>query len=110
MTDARAPPAPLGAAATDGDVLVRNHDHTAGHTLAVRVYGPTGDVRFESRFRLAPGAAAARPADLASGAYTVEADSDRERYVVRTCRLDDDGGLLVAVGNGVVDVAARPVP
>lgn len=95
---------------TAGDVLVRNHDLMTGHSIAVRVYGPTGDVRFESRFELTPGAAAARPADLAAGSYTVEVGCDGEDYLVGTCRLDDDEGVLVAAGNGVVDVAAHPTP
>jgi hypothetical protein len=108
MSDALQGDAVLGAAATAGDVLVRNHDLTTDHRLAVRVYGPTGDVQFESGFALAPGAAAARPADLAAGSYTVEVDCDGEDYLVRTHHLDDAEGLLVAAGNGVVDVAARP--
>lgn len=110
MSDALHSEAALGAAATTGDVLVRNHDLTAHHRLAVRVYGPTGDVTFESAFDLAPGAAAARPAGLAAGHYVVEADCDGERYHVRRTHVGDDEGLLVAVGNGVVDIAARPTP
>jgi hypothetical protein len=110
MSDALQARAALGAAHTDGDVLVRNHDHAADHHVAVRVYGPTGEVRFESGFDLAPGAAAARPAHLGGGSYVVEADCDGRHYRLRTCRLDDREGILVAVGNGVVDVAARPAP
>lgn len=97
-----------GAAATAGDVVVRNHDLMTGHSIALRVYGPTGDVRFESRFELTPGAAATRAADLDSGSYTVEVGCDGEDYLVETRRLDDGEGVLVAAGNGVVDVAARP--
>jgi len=110
MSDALQREAVLGAAHTAGDVLVRNHDHAAEHHLAVRVYGPTGDVHFESGFDLAPGAAAARPAGLAAGSYVVEADCDGQQYRACRARLDDDEGLLVAVGNGVVDVAPRPAP
>lgn len=100
----------LGAARTAGDVLVRNHDLTTDHHVAVRLHGPTGDTAYESGFDLAPGAAAARPADLAAGSYTVEVDVDADRYLVTTSRLDESEGLLVAVGSGVVDVAARPAP
>lgn len=110
MSNALQSDAALGAAATTGDVLVRNHDLTANHTLAVRVYGPTGDAAFESAFDLAPGATAARPAGLAAGHYVVEADCDGERYHVRRTHVGDDEGLLVAIGNGVLDIAPRPAP
>lgn len=110
MTEHRESSSPLGAAIDDGDVLVRNHDPATDHDVAVRLYGPDGGVFFESRFDLASGATAARPADLEAGTYTVETDCDCERYLVRTCYLDDDEGLLIVLGDEFVDIAPWPVP
>lgn len=94
--------------AAEGAVLVRNHDLSASHTIALRSYGPEGAVAYEATFRLDPGGRAVDAAALPAGSHTVEADCDAERYLVRTCELEEDDGLLVAVGNGVLDVAPRP--
>lgn len=119
--DAPDPPPALPAG---GDLLVRNHDAEAHH-LAVRAYDGDGAVVAAAGVHLAGGTTVARSTSLSAGTYTVEADCDGHRsaayadgrsrrgstgsrYVVTTCELADDEGLLVAVGNGVVDVVPRP--
>lgn len=98
------PPGDPRAGRTKGAVLVRNYDERSPHYLAVRVYDDD-DVVFEAGFDLDPGGAATGTDVLDGGTYVVEADCDGQKYVLTTCTVADREDLLVAVGNGVVDVS-----
>ena len=89
-------------------VLARNHDRSRPHHLAVRIYDEDGHAVFEAGFDLDAEDADAVMDVLDGGRYVVEADCDAENYVITTCELDDHTDLLIAVGNGVVDVSSHP--
>lgn len=88
-------------------VLARNYDQSSPHHLAVRIYDEDGHPVFEAGFELDAGDADLVEDVLDGGRYVVEADCDAEKYVLTSCDLDEYADLLIAVGNGVLDVSSH---
>ena len=88
-------------------MLARNYDQSRSHHLAIRVYDENGHVVFEAGFDLDAEDADAVTDVLDGGRYVVEADCDAENYVLTACDLDEYADLLIAVGNGVIDVSSH---
>jgi hypothetical protein len=97
--DAETPPASEA-------VHVRSHDHEWAYDLDLEIAALDGEVVFQRRYYLQPGASRSEVGDLPDGEYEVRAILDNEHREVRRCRIDatTEGTVVVEIGNGVLSL------
>jgi hypothetical protein len=87
-------------------VHVRSYDHEWAYDLHVEIATLDGDVVFQQRYYLQPGASRSEVGILPNGEYEIQATLDNEHRESEQCRIDatTDGTVVVEIGNGVLSL------